>query len=73
MIRKSIWQVCGVGKDSAGSGSAGMVASGSGLAAGQYRLVWGLVVSTSQNSLFSLSHYSTHCSSALLSFSAGLL
>ena len=62
-----------MGKDSVGSGLAGMVAIGSGLAAGQYGLVQGLVVSTSQNSLFSLSHYSTHCSSALLSFSAGLL
>ena len=73
MIHKSVWQVCGVGKDSVGSGLAGMVAIGSGLAAGQYGLVQGLVVSTSQNSLFSLSHYSAHCSSALLSFSAVLL
>lgn len=62
-----------MGKDSVGSGLAGMVAIGSGLAAGQYGLVQGLVVSTSQNSLFSLSHYSAHCSSALLSFSAVLL
>ena len=73
MIRKSVRRVRGVGKDSAGSGSAGMVAGGSGLAAGQYGLVWGSVVSTSQNSLFSSSHYSAHRSSALLSFSAVLL